>query len=411
MLYYLPDARDVVDPTFDFEAETRSIDRIRSRDDQYAHEVYGCPPYDGMLVSLALVEGAGSRYTAPERRRLYREGFRAFVRGPKRLRVLGDCGAFSYRCEFEPPYSIHDVAEFYARTRVDAGFALDHLVLGYDDGSDGALFDLVDPEWRRRQSLTLELAADFWRATRDVSFEPIGVAQGWSPASYAGAVEQLQRIGYSYIALGGIIPLSTEQVVDVLRRVTEVRRPDTRLHLLGVSRPGNLAEFARLGVYSFDSTSPLRRAWMDGRHNYWIGPASFTALRIPESNSPKIAKRIMSGELDGDEVRALEERALETLARYATNHTGFKAAHEALFSYNEVHSPGADRRDDYFRTLTERPWERCPCRICRHLGHHVILLRGAERSRRRGFHNVWQFHQTMRRELDRLHTPKAPSHR
>ena len=47
----------------------------------------------------------------------------------------------------------------------------------------------------------------------------------------------------------------------------------------------------------------------------------------------------------------------------------------------------------------DRPWLRCPCDICRKLDYHVILFRGAERNRRRGFHNVWVFYRRLRREL------------
>jgi hemerythrin-like domain-containing protein len=31
----------------------------------------------------------------------------------------------------------------------------------------------------------------------------------------------------------------------------------------------------------------------------------------------------------------------------------------------------------------------CPCVICRQLGIHVVIFRGAERNRRRGFHNLF----------------------
>ncbi len=59
-------------------------------------------------------------------------------------------------------------------------------------------------------------------------------------------------------------------------------RPDTRLHLLGVTRTENLREFERMGVASFDSTSPLRQAFKDDRDNYYTPwTRTFTAVRIP----------------------------------------------------------------------------------------------------------------------------------
>ena len=41
----------------------------------------------------------------------------------------------------------------------------------------------------------------------------------------------------------------------------------------------------------------------------------------------------------------------------------------------------------------------CPCEICRRLGIHVMLFRGAERNRRRGFHNLFVFYRRLRREM------------
>ena len=48
---------------------------------------------------------------------------------------------------------------------------------------------------------TLELAEEF--LTRSVAqkcrYTPVGIAQGWSPASYASAAEELQKLGYRVI--------------------------------------------------------------------------------------------------------------------------------------------------------------------------------------------------------------------
>jgi hypothetical protein len=64
--FFFPDSQDLVDPSFDFSDETRSEHRVRQRDDHYAHEVFSSPPYDGLLVSKAIVDGtaAGRRSTA-----------------------------------------------------------------------------------------------------------------------------------------------------------------------------------------------------------------------------------------------------------------------------------------------------------------------------------------------------------
>ena len=83
MKFFFPDSQDLVDPSFDFEKESRSELRIRHQDDQYAHEVFSKPPYDGILVSKAIVDGTSEgsgRYTLAQRHRFYRVGVREFFR-------------------------------------------------------------------------------------------------------------------------------------------------------------------------------------------------------------------------------------------------------------------------------------------------------------------------------------------
>src|SRR4051812_11773786 len=78
--FFFPDSQDQIDPSFDFEREASSLDRVRQRDDRYAHEVMSPAPYTGILLSKALVDGQGSKYTFAQRHRLYRLGVRRFFR-------------------------------------------------------------------------------------------------------------------------------------------------------------------------------------------------------------------------------------------------------------------------------------------------------------------------------------------
>ena len=112
MKFFFPDSQDLVDPSFDFEKETRSDQRLRHRDDLYAHEVFSEPAYDGVLVSKASVDGkAGEsgRYTLAQRHRLLRVGVRDFFRlNGRPLETMGDCGAFSYVKEEYPPVTVEE---------------------------------------------------------------------------------------------------------------------------------------------------------------------------------------------------------------------------------------------------------------------------------------------------------------
>lgn len=415
MKYFLPDSQDLVDPSFDFTSERRSVDRVRQRDDLYAHEVFAARAFDGVLVSKAIVDGTGgagqARYTQAQKRRLLREGVRGFFRAEEHrwgpLCFMGDCGAFSYVREEVPPYSVDEVIDFYERCGFDAGVSVDHVILEHRPLWERDLFgaQAVPAATRARQQLTLELAREFFATvTRGrLRVVPIGVAQGWGPRSYAHAVAELQKIGFRYIALGGVVPLKTAEIVACLEAVHQVRRPETRLHLLGVTRIEQLATFARLGVVSFDSTSPLRQAFMADRDNYYTLDRTYSAIRVPQvQGNVRLQARIRSGEVDLDVARAAEQRCLQRLAAYEPGKCGLKAVLEALRGYAQIHDPRTDRTEMYREALEARPWAVCPCEVCRRLGHHVLLFRGAERNRRRGFHNVWTFYRRLQRGLAAL---------
>ncbi|MCY1073968.1 tRNA-guanine transglycosylase DpdA [Archangium lansingense] len=418
MKFFLPDSQDLVDPTFDFERERRSVARQRQTDDLYAHEIFSMPAFDGLLVSKGIVDGfgaLGSRYTAAQRHRLLRRGAPEFFRlerAPHPLKIMGDCGAFTYVAEEVPPYSVDEVLEFYGNCRFDMGVSLDHVILEFKPAADtpGSGVEIAEPV-RDRQKLTLELAQEFLHKHKvgRYSFEPLGVAQGWSPKSYAAAVKALQKMGYDYIALGGMVPLKTPELHMCLEEIQTVRKPGTRLHLLGVTRTEHLAEFSRLGVASFDSTSPLRQAFKDDRDNYYSDDFKYTAIRIPQvEGNPGLQRKISSGQVSQEQARRLERACLEAMKLFEEGRRTVTQVVEVLMEYERFYDPDTKKNHApaYEKTLREAPWRRCPCEVCQSLKYHVILFRGAERNRRRGFHNIW----TLYRQLQRLglDTPQEP---
>lgn len=406
MRFFFPDSQDLVDPSFDFATERRSRSRLRHRDDVYAHEVFSETPYDGLLVSKGIVDGVGlgsGRYTLAQRHRLLRVGVREFFRLDTRqvpLPVIGDCGAFTYVREKTPPYTVNEVIDFYTECRFDYGISVDHVILAYNRRWDDTMAAPGDE--LERQTITLTLAAEFrtkWRA-RKPTFEPIGVAQGWSPKSYAHSVHELQRMGYDYIALGGMVPLKSKDILDCLRAIDDVRVSGTRLHLLGVTRTDHLTAFASHGVVSFDSTSPLRQAFKDEKDNYYTMNRTYTAIRVPQvDGNPSLLRRIRAGLVSQERAKVLERRCLESLQLHATGTLGLNDVIGALSEYEDLYDPGHDHSEAYRETLTDQPWRRCGCDVCRDLGYHVALFRGAERNRRRGLHNVWVFYRRLQREL------------
>jgi hypothetical protein len=416
--FFFPDSQDFVDPSFDFLTEKRRGDRNRSRDDRYAHEVFNRPPFDGLLVSKAIVDGAdasgkSAKYSLAQRHRLLRNGVRDYFRlddqeGSRGLVTMGDCGAFSYVREQKPPFSVDEVIDFYEQCGFDLGVSVDHVIREFDESLDETFpgMDVVGRECLQRQQITLELAQEFKQRhkARKCTFQPVGVAQGWSPKSYARAVRELQRMGYTRVALGGMVPLKTPDILAVLKAVAAVRKSDVQLHLLGVTRTEHVEAFDGYGVTSFDTTSPFLRAFKDAKQNYFTPTGAFTALRIPQvQGNARLGNLIRSGAIDQLKARRLEQTCLKRLRDYGAEKESLDGVLEPLLEYEKLveveASARSDRRAAYTRTLTERPWTMCPCEVCRTIGVDVIIFRGSERNKRRGFHNLYVLYERLHHEL------------
>lgn len=420
MKFFFPDSQDFVDPTFDFQTERRSSDRLRSRDDRYAHEIFARTPFDGILVSKAIVEGVdasgkSAKYSLSQRHRLLRNGVREFLRlddqeGSRRLATMGDCGAFSYAKEPKPPFSVDEVIDFYEGCGFDLGISVDHVILLYDPELDSVFpgMDAVARKVVQRQEITLELAREFKQRHRQrkCRFEPVGVAQGWSPKSYAKAVSELQKMGYRRIALGGMVPLRTPDILGVLEGVSVKRRSETQLHLLGVTRTEQVEAFDSYGVTSFDTTSPFLRSFKDGRQNYFTKESSFTAIRIPQvQGNARLGNLIRAGIVDQRSALRLEERSLSMLRAFDRGEVSQADALKPILEYEalvDAEGIGRTRAEDYARTLTAKPWKRCKCEVCKAIGVDVIIFRGSERNKRRGFHNLFVLYEKLNHELGLL---------
>ncbi|MFF8603941.1 tRNA-guanine transglycosylase DpdA [Streptomyces sp. NPDC015232] len=407
MKFYFPDSQDQVSPTYDFVNDEYSAYRVRQRDDLYAHQAVNPAPYDGILVSKAIVDGSvkgAGKYSAPQRERLYRLGVREFFRLPKEMRSLGDCGAFNYINEERPPYSVEQVLDFYLGCKFNSGISIDHVIFGYDPEDEN-----VEPAWMKRREISLELAEEFIGAVRarnakisheDDKLEPVGAAQGWSPASYAESVARLQKMGYKRIALGGMVPLKTHEIVACLEKIAKVRTDGVEFHLLGITRVDSMEEFAKYYVGSFDSTSAFRQAFMDERNNYHTANGAYTAIRVPQvDGNPTLKRLILAGVVSQSAAIKAERDCLRLLRKYDEREAEVEEVMEALRAYQAL--LGDDKKlkqvDRCRPTLVDRPWEDCPCDLCKEHKIEMVIFRGSERNKRRGFHNMTVLEAKMRK--------------
>jgi hypothetical protein len=417
MKFLFADSMDFIDPDYDFAADRMSHDRRHHRDDEYPHEYLERPPYDGVLVSRGIVGDARlqGKYNHPQMMRFRREGARKFLRYPESRfpgsLLFGDNGAFTYRNMDIPPYTAIDTVEFYADGGFTHGCSVDHVILDFDE-APGRTRDQVSDDTRRRYDLTLALAADFWREARHLGrrFTPLGVVQGWSAASMAWAARQLAHMGYSYLAVGGLVPLKMAQIHQALAAIRDAVPPRVKLHLLGFGKIEDITELSPYGVASFDTTSPLLRAFKDAKKNYFVRTPSgeldyYTAIRIPQATeNNRLLRKARSGSLHQESSRQLEAEALAGMRGFDAGNLAIEQALDAVMTYwaklnwNEELSETsrlqrlAIQRNVYRRTLIDRPWQKCPCRVCRESGVEAVIFRNSNRNKRRGFHNLYVFH-------------------
>lgn len=405
--FFIPDWDDLVDPDYDFETDTHSSGSGDWTNEVFAHELYGQPNYDGILVSRVVLEKS-----TVKRRRIDQLGIHGYLRVPDSYPVMGDCGAFGYINEDVPPYSTEDVLDYYTRYGFNMGVSVDHLIVA-----------ATARQRQERYELTIANAEEFLKehARRSLPWEPVGAVQGWDPVSYAEAARQVAAMGYGYIALGGLVRSSTEEVIGIVECVREQIPSAVKIHLFGLARLPAIRTFADLRVSSVDSASVLRRAWLDARNNYLTEQGWFRAIRIPYAQNGVSARRVVEeGRISGEALRALEVQCLSALRSYASQSKPLSSELvDMLVEYELCFARSHDRddegkRQDRFeqirRTLEVRPWELCSCQICQQVGIDVVLFRGNNRNRRRGFHNTYVFYQLVDRlnrgeELDWIQPP------
>jgi hypothetical protein len=406
-LYFFPDWDDYVPNPFVHETTTEEApDHVEKL---YAHQLFGAAdtPYDGILVSLAQMYTGKGTLSRLDPDTASRNDVRKLMRIPKSLLLFGDCGAFSYASEDEPPFTPEHAAHLYHRFGFDVGASVDHIPLPEivvpNDNGEPVRKVLTTDERRRRMHLTARNAKAFLAACRKHSykFTPIGVIQGLDTLSYVRYVHRYLDMGYRHIALGGLVPKTDSEILEICSAVRAAMQTRTRtekenvwLHLFGILRPKIQASFRLLGVSSFDSASYLRKAWLRSDQNYLAPDGSrwYTAIRVPISSSKRMRESSEEKNIPHDRLREMETRCLEALS----NFDGSTQSHREVVESVNDYGPLLERRgeDNHFiekheALLTDRPWEKCRCPVCHEMGIDVAVFRGAGRNKRRGFHNTW----------------------
>ena len=428
MKFLYSDTQDYVDPAYDFINDRNAPGRKRYWNDVYAHEIMYPPPYDGLLVAMSAVrqvEGVSSskvRYTTAEEQRLLRDGARKFLRydSPvfRNSMMMGDCGAFAYVDLENPPYSPEEVVEFYSDAQFSHGVSPDHIIFECDVSNPPA--SSMSEVANYRYAITRSNAELFLKLSKNdgLPFEPIGAIQGWSPESIASLAMDLEKMGYRYLAIGGLVPLKVDAIHAVLSAVRKSIRADTKIHLLGFAKADHIHEFVKYKIASFDSTSPLIRAFKDARANYYsVAPEGginyYAAIRIPQAiENARLVQGIKRGIFSAEELQRKEREALTILREYDVGTASIDTTLEVVMDYQRFLTLGdtstPEKREREWarlatlirKTLSDKPWKNCVCDICKNIGVEVIIFRSSNRNKRRGFHNLGVYHKHVKRIVE-----------
>ena len=428
MKFLYSDTQDYVDPGYDFINDRNAPGRERYWGDVYAHELMDPAPYDGLLVAMSAVRKAPGvaaskvRYSTAEEQRMLRDGARRFLRFSDEkfqdLMLMGDCGAFAYVEHPTPPYSPEEVVDFYLDAEFTHGVSPDHVIFECDLTNPPAH---LMPEASRRFDITLDNARKFIKIVHDEGdlFEPMGAVQGWSPESMAQAASELVKMGYEYLAIGGLVPLKVDTIKVVLETIRRRIGPAPKMHLLGFAKADHIHQFVQYGIASFDSTSPLIRAFKDEKANYYLespggGLEYYTAIRIPQAmENSRLMQGVKRGLFTAEDLARREQQALQALRSFDQGLGSVESTLDAVMDYHHFLVVGerddarvqaktlSKTRENVERTLRAQPWKQCDCAVCRSAGVEVIIFRASNRNKRRGFHNLGVYHRHLKNTLER----------
>ena len=409
--FFLPESKDLVDPEYDFLADSYGVNRLGSSSDIYAHQIFSTPNFDGMLVTKSIIT------PKIEESIVSSGGIHKFLHLSDFYPIMGDCGAFQYINEKEPIYTCQEICEYYDLLGFDYGITLDHLILEFNETYDG-VGTMLPPEptedMKFRYRISLDNAKTIINIVKEqgLKFKPIGSVQGWSPQTYHTGVKELIEAGFDYIALGGLARADNSTIIKVLDEVREtVINQNVGLHVLGVARLNILAEYIRSNVISCDSSSTIFQAFKSNKDNYHMPDKKYTAVRIPPGGkdaSPKIRKLLNPYKEKNDliglkkeeaRLHKLEQAALGAVRAYSSGKIDLTECMESLTLYENEFGGETKYYPLFEETLRDKPWEKCDCDICKSLGVEVVLLRGNNRNRRRGFHNTYVFYKQFKEFL------------
>jgi hypothetical protein len=119
-------------------------------------------------------------------------------------------------------------------------------------------------------------------------------------------------------------------------------------------------------------------------------------VRVPQVHgNTRLRKSIASGEIDQQLAEKLEKECLKSLRDFDKGVVSLDSAIQSISNYDSATGITGNRIERIIETLSEKPWKECKCVLCQKLGVEIIIFRGSERNKSRGFHNLYNLRQRM----------------
>jgi hypothetical protein len=160
------------------------------------------------------------------------------------------------------------------------------------------------------------------------------------------------------------------------------------------------------------------RAFKDARANYYVLRSDgalgyYAAIRIPQSiENPRLMRAAKEGRYTQEDLVRLEHHALTLVRAYDRGEAALDPTLAAVLEYNRLfiwderctHEQNERALEltaaALKKTLTDRPWKGCSCRVCESAAVEVAIFRSSNRNKRRGFHNLGVYYEYVRRQID-----------
>lgn len=353
--------------------------------------------------------------------------------------VLADPGTWSYVNCLKLPEFLFDqdlLFKYYNSLRFDLCGSVDWPIVDkvrVRDGESGRItfreLSLSEKEYRR--DLTIELAKKFIKKCRSMSkinFIPFGTAQGYNISTYVNSLRKILKMGYSYVAIGGLPSSSEKQVLELLPELTKCIRKHGRddnigMHLYGrFPSPKAVRLFAEAGVTSFDNNSSYITAsqtkctffhpnFKTDRSLSISNPDCYN-IKIPSKRGKSIAlfKRKAKDEDQFSKALRVADRGFKSFVRYNkdqsnVNRRKFLKMYQKMYYFFrkygvvKISDNAAERIIKVANdSLCKRLWKKCGCTACKIAQAHIMLMRGNPRIPYTFFHNTIVQHERFRLE-------------